>query len=125
MVLVDTSIWIRFLRNEEPFTSQLAHLLSLDVAFGHPFVYGELLIGDPGGRVQFLSNYGHLYQTKIVPHREVIEFVRRRGLHGRGVGWIDVNLLASALVDGVRLWTADSRLSALAVEVGAAFVPPA
>jgi predicted nucleic acid-binding protein len=51
----------------------------------------------------------------------VIEFVRGRKLNGRGVGWIDVHLLASALVSRVRLWTADSRLHAVASELGVAY----
>jgi hypothetical protein len=54
----------------------------------------------------------------MVPHREVVQFVRDRDLHGRGVGWIDVHLLASAIVGRLRLWTADPRFSAVADEFG-------
>jgi len=59
--------------------------------------------------------------VSTVPHREIVEFVRHRNLHGRGVGWIDVHLLASALVGRLYLWTADSRLSAMATELGVAY----
>jgi hypothetical protein len=54
----------------------------------------------------------------MVPHREVVQFVRDRDLHGRGVGWIDVHLLASAIVGRLRLWTADPRFSVVADEFG-------
>ena len=48
-VLVDTSVWIRFLSNRTPYASNLDDLLSRDEVAGHDFVYGELLIGDKGG----------------------------------------------------------------------------
>jgi hypothetical protein len=57
----------------------------------------------------------------MVPHRDVVEFVRHRDLHGRGVGWIDVHLLASAIVGRLQLWTADPRFSAAADEFGVAY----
>jgi hypothetical protein len=54
----------------------------------------------------------------MVPHRDVVQFVRDRDLHGRGVGWIDVHLLASAIVGRLQLWTAAPRFSAVANEFG-------
>jgi hypothetical protein len=83
-------------------------------------VYGELLTGDRGGRRKLLAAYERMHQASTVPHREIVEFVRDRKLHGRGVGWIDMHLLASALVERAYLWTADSRLSAIATELGVA-----
>ena len=102
----------------EPFLRELKRLLSVDEVAGHDLVYGELLIGDLGGRKKALSDYGSLFQAAIVPHSDVVAFVEGRNLHGRGVGWIDVHLLASALVSRVTFWTADSGLSAIANELG-------
>ena len=115
-VLVDTSVWIRFLANRSPFAAELDGLLSRDEVSGHDFIYGELLIGDKGARRQLLADYDHMYQAPVVPHREVVAFVRDRKLHGRGIGWIDAHLLASALVGRLRLWTVDPAL-ALAKEL--------
>jgi predicted nucleic acid-binding protein len=123
MVLVDTSIWIRSLANRAPYTRELDRLLAFDEVAGHELVYGELLIGDRGGRRKLLAAYERLYQTLTVPHRDVVEFVRGRDLHGRGVGWVDIHLLASALVARVRLWTADPRFSAMAAELGVGYEP--
>ena len=125
MVLVDTSVWIRFLANREPYAAGLARLLALDQVTGHELIYGELLIGDLGGRRKLLATYELMHQADMVPHRDVARFVRDRHLHGRGVGWIDVHLLASALVGRLQLWTADPRLSALAEELGAGYELPA
>jgi hypothetical protein len=62
-----------------------------------------------------------MYQASMVPHSEVVSFVRARKLHGRGVGWIDVHLLASALVGRLQLWTADNNFAAVARELGIAW----
>jgi predicted nucleic acid-binding protein len=124
MVLVDTSVWIRALSNREPFLGELDRLLESDEVVGHALVYGELLIGDRGGRKKLLADYQRFTQAPNVPHTEVVEFVQHRHLHGRGVGWIDVHLLASALVAGLKLWTADPRLSAIAQEFGCVFLEP-
>ena len=118
IVLVDTSVWIRFLANRAPYAAELDRLLSGDEVSGHDFVFGELLIGDKGGRKQLLADYERMYQAPVVPHADVVEFVRDRRLHGRGVGWIDVHLLASALVGNLKLWTTDPRLATLATELG-------
>lgn len=116
-VLVDTSVWIRFVSNRAPYATELDALLSRDEVSGHEFVYGELLIGDKGLRKKLLANYEQMDQAPIVPHREVVAFVRDRKLHGRGIGWIDAHLLASALVGRLRLWTVDPALAALAKEL--------
>ena len=124
MVLVDTSVWIRFLANRAPYAAELARLLELDVVAGHELVFGELLIGGQAGRSNLLSSYERMYQADMIPHREVVAFVRHRGLHGRGAGWIDVHLLAATLVGGLRIWTADQRLAVLANELGVAYQAP-
>ena len=119
-VLVDTSVWIRFLSNRVPYAAELDDLLSRDEVSGHDFVYGELLIGDKGGRKRLLADYERMDQAPVVRHDEVVAFVRDRKLHGRGIGWIDAHLLASALVSHLRLWTVDPPLAMLAKELGIA-----
>jgi predicted nucleic acid-binding protein len=121
MVLVDTSVWIHFLSNRAPYAAGLDGLLTQGEVGGHDFVLGELLIGDRGGRTQLLADYAQMHHMPTVAHREVVEFVRQRRLHGRGIGWIDAHLLASALVAHVSLWTADPRLGVVAKELGVSY----
>lgn len=121
MVLVDTSVWIRFLSNREPFAARLDALLERDEVVGHELVFGELLIGDKGGRRALLEAYEQMHQAALIPHDEVVAFVRDRRLHGQGAGWIDIHLLASAIVGRHPLWTADPRLHALALRLGVAY----
>ena len=85
-------------------------------------MYGELLIGDKAGRrKQLLADYEQMHQAPVVSHRDVVEFVRDRRLHGRGIGWIDAHLLASALVGRLRLWTTDPALATTAKQLGIAY----
>ena len=121
MILVDTSVWIRFFANRAPYGAKLDRLLARDEVVGHELIFGELLIGDQGGRRRMLDAYERMRQAGKVPHREVVEFVRYRNLHGRGAGWIDIHLLASAIAGGFRLWTADMRLAAIAAELSVAY----
>lgn len=121
MVLVDTSVWIRSLANRAPYKVEMDALLSRDQVSGHELVYGELLIGDRGGRAKLLAIYERIHQVSTVPHGEVVAFARDRGLQGRGVGWIDVHLLASAIVGRLQLWTADAHFAAVARDLGIAY----
>lgn len=121
MVLVDTSVWIRFLANRTPCARTLDGLLSREEVAGHELVYGELLIGDRAGRAKLLAAYEEMAQARMVPHSDAVAFVRHRTLQGRGIGWVDVHLLASAVVERLQLWTADARLFAVAREIGVAY----
>ena len=121
IVLVDTSVWIRFLSNRAPYAAELDEILSRDEVSGHDFIYGELLVGDKGGRKRLLAEYAQMHQAPVVPHGDVVAFVRDRRLQGRGIGWVDVHLLASALVGRLKLWTADPRLAMVARELGIAY----
>ena len=124
MVLVDTSVWIRSLANRPRFAAGLRRLLELDEVVGHELIYGELLIGDRGGRRELLAVYEQMHQAPTVHHSEVVAFVRARRLHGRGAGWIDIHLLAAAVAGRFQLWTADPRCDALALELGVAYEAP-
>lgn len=116
-VLVDTSVWIRFLSGREPFASRLDALLEQEQVLAHDMVYGELLMGDSGrgpGRAALLKSYALLPRAHSIAHDEIIELVVSRRIHGLGIGWIDAHLLASTLVSGAALWTADESLRAVA-----------
>ena len=89
----------------------------------YDYLFKLLLIGDSGGRREFLKSYGFIHRISTVPHADVVAFASARNLHGRGIGWIDAHLLAAALVADAPLWTADERLSRLASELEVGYVP--
>lgn len=118
MVLVDTSVWIRFFYGYAGYRPELDRLLSNDLVAGHDLIYGELLIGDRGGRSKFLAEYARFHRVRSITHNDVVALTLFRRLHGRGVGWIDVHLLASALAAHMQFWTADAPLAEIAKELG-------
>lgn len=112
MILVDTSIWIDHLRRNDP---HLGYLLDQGRVLGHPFIVGELALGNLCNRDAVLEALLDLPQVPPATDDEVLRFIRRNALHGRGIGYIDAHLLASArLAPGTRLWTRDKRLLAVA-----------
>jgi predicted nucleic acid-binding protein len=124
MVLVDTTVWIRALAGKQPYRAHLDELLDQELVLAHELVYGELMIGDAGGRARALAEYARFRYAPSIPHRDVVDLVRARKLYGRGIGWIDVHLLASSLVAEAQLYTADHRLHELAQELGAGYLAP-
>ena len=107
MILVDTSVWIHHFRMG---SEQLRSLLAEEQVCCHPFIAGELACGTLRNRHEILSLLRALPQARVSEHEEVLHFLEGRRLHGRGLGWIDVHLLASALLTGCSLWTLDKPL---------------
>ena len=124
MVLVDASVWVRALADRAPWRNQLDRLLAGRKAAGHELVFGELLIGNRGGRLKVLESYPLMHQAGMVPHDEVVGFARARKLPGRGAVWIDIHLLASAMVSGMQLWSADRPMAEIARELAIEYVAP-
>ncbi len=86
----------------------------------HPFVIGELACGTIHRRTEVLSLLARLDAMPVVANAEALRLVEERHLMGRGVGWIDVHLLASSLLARVRLWSLDRRLASMVRELGIA-----
>jgi predicted nucleic acid-binding protein len=118
VILVDTSVWIRFLSNQSPYAGQLDALLQSGHIIAHDYVFGELLIGDRGKRSQLLDAYQTLRHASVATHTEIVAFVRARELNGLGIGWVDVHLLASAFLGRFQIWSADANLRAAAKRLG-------
>jgi hypothetical protein len=114
ITLVDTSVWIDHLRNGN---KRLAILLDEGGACCHRFVIGELACGTLQNRDELLRLLKALPEVPFAEHEEVLNFVSERQLAGRGLGWIDMNLLASALIGNCSVWTLDKALGAAAIEL--------
>lgn len=118
MILVDTSVWIDHLHKS---VTELAELLESGLVLTHPFVIGELACGQMKCREEFLALLRVLPASLVATSEEVITLIQSQRLMGRGLGIVDVHLLASAiLTPECRLWTRDRRLMAVedALEVG-------
>jgi len=115
MILVDTSIWIDHGRRRD---GQLVEWLTEGLVLGHPFVQGELACGQMPRRTEVLALFDELPSATVVSHREMLHFVDRHRL--LGLGWIDLHLLASALVSRATLATRDAPLARAAQALGVA-----
>ena len=114
-MLVDTSVWVDHLRRRN---AVLVELLEQTRVWIHPFVIGELACGNLARRAVLLSSLGELPHVPMASHAEVLSFVEARRLAERGLGWIDMHLLASATLAKLAFWTVDRRLAAVAQELG-------
>ena len=114
MVLVDTSVWGHHLRRTD---RALVGLLERGDVLTHPAVLGELALANLRRREETLELLGQLPRAEVATDHEVLTLVDRSRLFGRGIGWVDAQLLAATLLTGCGLWTADRPLSAAALHL--------
>ena len=107
MTLVDTSVWVHHLRHGN---NELRSLLDNGEVLCHPFIVGELACGSIANRIEVLDLLKALPLASIAEHDEVMHFLHEKRLYGRGLGWIDLHLLASASLSKATLWTMDRAL---------------
>ena len=120
MVLVDTSVWVDHLRKGEP---RLVELLERNQVLMHPSVRGELACGNLNNRSVVLAMLSDLPAAVVASDDEVMGLIERQGLMGRGIGYVDVHLLAAtALSAPASLWTKDRALESVAVKIDLAWL---
>lgn len=118
-VLVDTSVWVEHFKATNP---ELLLLMGSDRVLIHPLIIGEIACGTPPNRARTLADLADLEVSFQAAPRECITFIERKKLYGCGVGFIDIQLLASALMTpGAQFWTLDRKLQSLASKLGVAY----
>ncbi len=123
MILVDTSVWVDHPRHGEP---GLIELLERSTVLMHPFVVGEIACGSLRDRDLILELLQDLPAAVVAEAAEVMHFIERHALHGKGIGYVDVHLLASVvLTGGSRLWTRDLKRLRVAASLGCVHPEPA
>lgn len=116
MILVDTSVWVDHLRRGD---ARLAAALEKAAVLIHPFIIGEIACGRLADRATVLGLLQDLPMAAVADAEEVLHFIDRHRLHGKGIGYVDVHLLAAvALTQGATLWTRNKRLRAAARALG-------
>jgi predicted nucleic acid-binding protein len=108
MVLVDTSVWVSHLRDGN---AELANLLNDGRVLCHPLIVGELACGNLKDRAVILSFLQLLPMSIEAEHDEVLSFIENNHLMGKGMGYVDVHLITSAVLTGVPVWTLDKKLA--------------
>ena len=115
MILADSSVWIGHFRGKEP---RLAALLTEDRIVTHPYVVGELALGHLKSRNQVLHDLQLIPRVSPATDKETLEWIERRRLFGRGIGWVDAHILLSCVLNHAELWTLDRPLASVARSCG-------
>ncbi len=116
MILVDTSVWIDHFRTGD---GRLAQLLENGSVLMHPFVFGELALGNLRNAQVILQALAHLPPAEQATDPEVMRLIDTAHLAGSGIGYVDAHLLTAVrLTPDTRLWTRDRRLQAVAERLG-------
>jgi len=118
MVIVDTSVWVSHLREGN---TKLERLLNDGDVICHPFIVGELACGSLDNRSEILSLLQALPMATQAEYEEVMQFIESNKLMGKGLGHIDVHLIASAVLTGVPIWTLDKKLDEVSSKLGLGF----
>ena len=114
-VLVDTSVWVDYLRAGDP---ELKSLLDNNQVIMHPMIIGELACGHLVNRKSLMTLWSQLPSINAASHDEVLYFIEQNHLMGKGIGYVDAHLLASAkLTTGTRLLTRDKCLARLTLSL--------
>jgi predicted nucleic acid-binding protein len=118
-VLVDTSVWVGHFKQRN---EHLAALLEDGRVVCHPYVVAEVACGTPPNRRAIIAMLAELESTPLATPAEILELIERRNLYGLGCGFVDMSLLASALLnDQTLIWTLDKRLEAMATGLNRAY----
>jgi predicted nucleic acid-binding protein len=121
VILVDTSVWIDHFRS---MNTLLVSALEVGDVLTHPFIIGELACGNLRNRQELLTRMNRLPAAQRATDDEALFFIRRYSLMGRGIGLVDVHILAGALLThDTELWTSDKRLAEVADELDIKFHP--
>ncbi len=108
MILVDTSVWISHLREGN---DQLVELLNNENVICHPLIIGEIACGNLKNRDKILYSLKSLPKSFSANHEEILVFIETHQLMGKGLSYIDICLLASAMLSDIQLWTFDKKLN--------------
>jgi predicted nucleic acid-binding protein len=114
VILVDTSVWIDHFRRRN---SRLSQLLETEEVLCHDYIVGELACGNLRHRSEVIPLLEKLPAASTATHQEALTFLNARRLTGRGIGYVDLHLLASASLDRVSLWTLDKPLARIAASL--------
>ncbi|GGK30229.1 type II toxin-antitoxin system VapC family toxin [Salinarimonas ramus] len=118
MICADTSVWVDHFRAGD---ERLMALLAEERIGMHPFVIAELMLGSLRNRHAVREMLEDLPELIVAGDTEIIPFIERSRLFGRGIGFVDAHLLAGVcLTPGAKLWTRDKRLARAASDLNVA-----
>ena len=113
MILVDTSVWVEYLKGHQSYLDQMEQLLEDRQILALEPVFGELLQGakDDRERRILLEFWGNLPKSPTQgAWIKAGELSSRNKWLDHGIGLIDAVLIFSARESKARVWTLDKKL---------------
>ena len=92
--------------------------LEAGVVITHPFVIGELALGQLRRRAEILELLANLPALEVAAHEAVLRFIDDQRLMVSGIGWVDAHLLCAAARRGASISTHDVELRKQAARLG-------
>lgn len=113
MIILDTSVWIEFLKANEEYLTIISSLLEKREILAVECIFGELLQGIKTEKEQniILKYWKHL--PKIDGAETIIEagkYSSKNKLSDKGVGLIDAIILVHGIRSNSKIWTLDKKL---------------
>ena len=118
MILVDTNVWINHFKKSH---AELVANLNVGCVACHPFIIGELACGNLKDRDEILGLFQSLPSAPVLEPEEILAFIEANKLMGKGLGYVDLHLLAATVLEGIKLWTEDKRLKKAAKDLGVSY----
>ena len=118
MILVDTNVWIDHFNDMD---AELVTNLNIGAVACHPYIIGEIACGKLKKRKQIIGLFDSLPSAPVLEPEEILSFIQARKLMGKGLGYVDMQLLASTVLSGLRLWTEDKKLKKAAKGLGVSY----
>ncbi len=116
MVIIDTSIWIEFFRNNEPYFSNVSDLLEKNEVLAVSLVFGELLQGAKNKRERTIITEFWNSLPKVTNDDLIIKAGNESSINhwiDKDVGLIDSVLIMASRESSAFLWTLDKKLTKL------------
>lgn len=113
MIIVDTNAWVSFFKGEKK-ARHIQDMIIEDRVAMHPYIYGELLLGGLAEKARSLLLA--IEPVNVIHQEAVFSFILKNRMKIRGIGWVDVNILISALSYKHRVYTFDENLTKVSRE---------
>lgn len=116
MIVLDTSVWIEFLKNNTEYFSKVKYLLENQQVLAIECVFGELLQGAKNKReIEIISLYWENLPKSKIENGWIQAgiYSSMNKLTSRGVGIIDSYIITSARNNNAQIWSLDKKLNSL------------
>ncbi|MGR3319754.1 MAG: PIN domain-containing protein [Candidatus Anammoxibacter sp.] len=116
MVIIDTTIWVEFLKNRRPFSKRISTLLEENQVYALECIFAELMQGALNNRERDIIYEYWLNLPKPVVKNIFLKAGIESGKNkwtSKGIGLIDSVIILTARESFSEIWTLDKKLKSM------------